>query len=56
MTTSRRNWRGIGAKGQDCEAIDKRCEERVMGSSTYTLDMMGDVDEKNRAELKAVDR
>jgi hypothetical protein len=30
--------------------------ESTMEFSTYTLDMMGDVDEKNRAELKAVDR
>jgi hypothetical protein len=44
------------ATAKDCEAIDRRAGRRTMGSSTYTLDMMGDVDEKNRAELKAVDR
>lgn len=33
----------------------QRGEERAMGSSTYTLDMMGDVDEKKRGVLR-VDR
>lgn len=44
------------AAGQDCEGIDTAQEERTMGFSTYTLDMMGDVDEKKRAELKVADR